>query len=499
MKFNELDLPLELLESIEKMGFEEATPIQEQVLPVAREGHDVIGQAQTGTGKTTAFGLPMLEKIDMDNPNVQALVLAPTRELAVQVADELTRLGRNKKVKTVAVYGGADISRQIRELKSRPQIVVATPGRYMDHTRRRTIRPASIETVVLDEADEMLSMGFVEDIEAILEEVPDERQTLLFSATMPTRLKKVSDRFMKDPKTVSVKAKTLTVDNIEQFAVKVPEKHKLLALTRIIELEDPELAIIFGRTKRRVDELSEALEHQGYAAAGIHGDLKQAQRTNVLRRFKQGSVKFLVATDVAARGIDVSGVSHVFNFDIPQESESYVHRIGRTGRAGQSGKAYTFAAPIEMDHLSMIERETKGKIKTIDLPSKEEASDVRQSRLADELVKVIQSNGQANFEATAEKLLQSYDAKDVVAAALASIQNDTKEPMKTLTGERPVVNKKRSKAPSSNKNKKGGRRFYEDRDGRNRNRRRSSGGGGGGSRGPQSSGGRRQDRRRQPR
>ncbi|GAK01166.1 LOW QUALITY PROTEIN: cold-shock DEAD-box protein A [Geomicrobium sp. JCM 19055] len=453
MKFNELDLPLELLESIEKMGFEEATPIQEQVLPVAREGHDVIGQAQTGTGKTTAFGLPMLEKIDMDNPNVQALVLAPTRELAVQVADELTRLGRNKKVKTVAVYGGADISRQIRELKSRPQIVVATPGRYMDHTRRRTIRPASIETVVLDEADEMLSMGFVEDIEAILEEVPDERQTLLFSATMPTRLKKVSDRFMKDPKTVSVKAKTLTLITSSNLR-KYQKSTNYLLLLVLLSLKIQSLRIIFGRTKRRVDELSEALEHQGYAAAGIHGDLKQAQRTNVLRRFKQGSVKFLVATDVAARGIDVSGVSHVFNFDIPQESESYVHRIGRTGRAGQSGKAYTFAAPVEMDHLSMIERETKGKIKTIDLPSKEEASDVRQSRLADELVKVIQSNGQANFEATAEKLLQSYDAKDVVAAALASIQNDTKEPMKTLTGERPVVNKKRSKAPSSKHKKR---------------------------------------------
>ncbi|GAK03776.1 cold-shock DEAD-box protein A [Geomicrobium sp. JCM 19037] len=268
MKFNELDLPLELLESIEKMGFEEATPIQEKVLPVAREGHDVIGQAQTGTGKTTAFGLPMLEKIDTDNPNVQALVLAPTRELAVQVADELTRLGRNKKVKTVAVYGGADIGKQIRELKSRPQIVVATPGRYMDHTRRKTIRPASIETIVLDEADEMLSMGFVEDIETILEEVPDERQTLLFSATMPTRLRKVADRFMRDPQTVSVKAKTMTVSNIEQYAIKVPEKHKLLALSRLIELEDPELAIIFGRTKRRVDELSEALEQQGVCCCG---------------------------------------------------------------------------------------------------------------------------------------------------------------------------------------------------------------------------------------
>ncbi|MFB4160440.1 DEAD/DEAH box helicase [Geomicrobium sp. JSM 1781026] len=476
MKFNELDLPLELLESIEKMGFEEATPIQEKVLPVAREGHDVIGQAQTGTGKTTAFGLPMLEKIDTDNPNVQALVLAPTRELAVQVADELTRLGRNKKVKTVAVYGGADIGKQIRELKSRPQIVVATPGRYMDHTRRKTIRPASIETIVLDEADEMLSMGFVEDIETILEEVPDERQTLLFSATMPTRLRKVADRFMRDPQTVSVKAKTMTVSNIEQYAIKVPEKHKLLALSRLIELEDPELAIIFGRTKRRVDELSEALEQQGFAAAGIHGDLKQAQRTNVLRRFKQGAVKFLVATDVAARGIDVSGVTHVFNFDIPQEAESYVHRIGRTGRAGQSGKAFTFAAPVEMSHLEMIQRETKGKIRLMDVPSKEQASHIRQQRLAEELVSIIEKKEYEGLESTASELLEQHDPVTVVAAALASLQNETKEPMKTLTGERPVVQKKRGKpAPSKGK---GGGRFNGPRGSGQKNR----GGGGGGQR-----------------
>ncbi|MBB6450750.1 ATP-dependent RNA helicase DeaD [Geomicrobium halophilum] len=457
MKFQELDLPPYLLKSVENMGFTEATSIQEKVLPVARKGGDVIGQAQTGTGKTAAFGLPMIEKVDPEDPNVQGLILTPTRELAVQVSEEINKIGRTKNVRAVAVYGGADMGRQIRELKSRPPIIVATPGRYMDHTRRKTIRPQSIRTVVLDEADEMLSMGFIEDIEVILEEVPNERQTLLFSATMPSRLKKVADRFMTEPETVSVKAKAMTVANIEQFAVKVPEKQKLSALSRFLDLEDPELAIIFGRTKRRVDELSEALEQQGYAAAGIHGDLKQAQRTKVLRRFKQGAIKYLVATDVAARGIDVSGVTHVFNFDLPQESDSYVHRIGRTGRAGHSGKSYTFVAPAEMDHMNMIEKATKGKINFLDVPNRHQAEMVQQERSAGKLTDIISKGGHEGFESTAEKLLQEHDSTTVVAAALTLLQKDKKEPTKTLTGERPIVSNKKGKPSSKHSNNRRGR------------------------------------------
>ncbi|QQK79378.1 DEAD/DEAH box helicase [Salicibibacter cibi] len=445
MTFEELDLPPYLLKSVQQMGFTEATSIQEKILPVARGGSDVIGQAQTGTGKTAAFALPIIEKVDPEDPNVQALILTPTRELAVQVCEEVNSLGRTKKVKAVAVYGGADMGRQIRELKARPSIIVATPGRYMDHTRRRTIRPQSIRTVVLDEADEMLSMGFIEDIEEILEKIPEERQTLLFSATMPNRLKKVADRFMTEPETVSVKTKAMTVSNIEQFALKVPEKQKLSALSRVLDFEDPDLAIIFGRTKRRVDELSEALEQQGYEAAGIHGDMKQAQRTNVLRRFKQGAVKYLVATDVAARGIDVSGVTHVFNFDIPQESDSYVHRIGRTGRAGHSGKAFTFAAPVEMDHMAMIEKATKGSIKHIDVPSDHEAEIARQERAAQELTQIIEKGEHTGLEPMAEKLLQEHEPVTVVAAALSMLQKDKKEPAKKLTGERPIVSKQKRK------------------------------------------------------
>ncbi|AXF57565.1 DEAD/DEAH box helicase [Salicibibacter kimchii] len=445
MKFEELDLPPYLLKSVQSMGFTEATSIQEKILPVARKGRDVIGQAQTGTGKTAAFALPIIEKVDPEDPNVQALILTPTRELAVQVSEEVNRLGRTKNVKSVAVYGGADMGRQIRELKSRPPIIVATPGRYMDHTRRRTIRPQAVSTVVLDEADEMLSMGFIEDIETILEAIPNERQTLLFSATMPSRLKKVADRFMTEPQTVSVKAKAMTVSNIEQFALKVPEKQKLSVLGRLLDFEDPDLAIIFGRTKRRVDELSEALEHQGYAAAGLHGDMKQAGRTNVLHRFKQGAIKYLVATDVAARGIDVTGVTHVFNFDLPQDAESYVHRIGRTGRAGHSGKSYTFAAPVEMDHMAMIEKATKGSIKHIDVPSEHEADIARQERAAHQLKNIIEKEEHTGLEPMAEKLLEEHDQVTVVAAALSMLQKDKKEPVKKLTGERPIVSKQKRK------------------------------------------------------
>ncbi|SDI98788.1 DEAD/DEAH box helicase [Natribacillus halophilus] len=475
MKFAELDLPPYLLKSVEQMGFTEATAIQEKILPVAREGRDVIGQAQTGTGKTAAFGLPIIENVDPEDPKVQALILTPTRELAVQVSEEINRLGHTKNVKSVAVYGGADMGRQIRELKSRPSIIVATPGRYMDHTRRRTIRPQSIRTVVLDEADEMLSMGFIEDIETILEEIPNQRQTLLFSATMPNRLKTVADRFMTEPQTVSVKAKAMTVSNTEQLVTKVPEKQKLSALGRWIDFEAPELAIIFGRTKRRVDELSEALEQQGYEAAGIHGDMKQAQRTNVLNRFKKGAVKYLVATDVAARGIDVTGVTHVFNFDMPQDSESYVHRIGRTGRAGQSGKAITFAAPVEMDHIEMIEKATNGKIKRVDVPSDREAESARQERAAEELSKIIAKEGHHGLEPMAERLLQEHESVTVVAAALSMLQKGKRETTKKLTGEPPMVHRKKRK-PAGKKqgrhyqNRRGGRR---DRGSAPQGRRRS--------------------------
>lgn len=339
--FNELNIEASVLKSLAEMGFESATPIQEQAIPTALAGKDMIGQAQTGTGKTTAFGVPMIQNIDPSNRSIQGIVIAPTRELAIQVAEELNRIGQHKNVHTVPVYGGQDIQRQIRALKRRPQLVAATPGRLLDHIRRKTIRLDGIRTAVLDEADEMLNMGFIEDIEAILAEIKQEHQTLLFSATMPKRIQNLAERFMNEPEMIRVKAKQLTVDHIDQFYFVVKENAKFDALCRLLDTESPDLAIIFGRTKKRVDELTSGLLKRGYSAEGIHGDIQQSKREKVISRFKEQTTEILVATDVAARGLDITGVTHVYNFDLPQDPESYVHRIGRTGRAGKKGQAYS--------------------------------------------------------------------------------------------------------------------------------------------------------------
>src|SRR5690606_5936294 len=354
------------------MGFEEATPIQEGTIRLGMEGKDIIGQAQTGTGKTTAFGIPLIEKIDTKDGNVQGLIIAPTRELAIQVSEELYRLGQDKNERILSVYGGQEISRQIRELKNRPQIIVGTPGRLLDHINRRTLKLDNVNTLILDEADEMLNMGFIEDIQTIMASVPDTRQTLLFSATMPDAIRRIAEKFMKTPEIVKIKSKEMTVENIEQFYVKSVEREKFDILSRLLNVQQPELAIIFGRTKRRVDELAKALNIRGYLAEGIHGDLSQAKRMSVLKQFKAGKIDILVATDVAARGLDISGVSHVYNFDIPQDPESYVHRIGRTGRAGKKGVAVTFVTPREMGYLSIVERTTKKKMEALVPPTADE-------------------------------------------------------------------------------------------------------------------------------
>ncbi len=333
MKFNELNLSADLLAEIEKAGFVEASPIQEQTIPLALEGKDVIGQAQTGTGKTAAFGLPTLEKIRTEEATIQALVIAPTRELAVQSQEELFRFGRSKGVKVRSVYGGSSIEKQIKALKSGAHIVVGTPGRLLDLIKRKALKLQDIETLILDEADEMLNMGFLEDIEAIISRVPENRQTLLFSATMPDAIKRIGVQFMKEPEHVKIAAKELTTELVDQYYIRVKEQEKFDTMTRLMDVEQPELAIVFGRTKRRVDELTRGLKIRGFRAEGIHGDLDQNKRLRVLRDFKNGNLDVLVATDVAARGLDISGVTHVYNYDIPQDPESYVHRIGRTGRA----------------------------------------------------------------------------------------------------------------------------------------------------------------------
>ena len=294
--FSELNISETTLKSVRRMGFEEATPIQEGTIKFAMEGRDIIGQAQTGTGKTAAFGIPLIEKVDTKSSNIQGLIIAPTRELAIQVSEELYKLGQDKRVKILSVYGGQEIGRQIRALKNNPHVIVGTPGRILDHINRRTLKLDNVQTLILDEADEMLNMGFIEDINTILESVPPERQTLLFSATMPGPIRKIAEKFMKNPEVVKIQSKEMTVENIEQFYVKSHEREKFDILSRVINVHQPELAIIFGRTKRRVDELSHALSIRGYLAEGIHGDLSQAKRMSVLKQFKENKIDILVAT-----------------------------------------------------------------------------------------------------------------------------------------------------------------------------------------------------------
>lgn len=461
MKFKELELSPELLKSVERAGFEEATPIQSETIPLALSGKDVIGQAQTGTGKTAAFGLPMLEKIDTNRHELQGLVIAPTRELAIQTQEELYRLGRDKRVRVQAVYGGADIGRQIRGLKDRPHIVVGTPGRMLDHINRHTLKLGTVETLVLDEADEMLNMGFLEDIESIISKVPEQRQTLLFSATMPPAIKNIGVKFMKSPTHVKIKSKEMTADLIDQYYVRAKEYEKFDIMTRLFDVQTPELTIVFGRTKRRVDELARGLEARGYRAEGIHGDLSQQKRMSVLRSFKNGHLDILVATDVAARGLDISGVTHVYNYDIPQDPESYVHRIGRTGRAGKGGMSVTFVTPNEMSYLHVIENLTKKRMATLRPPTEKEAFKGQLGAAVEQIEAKLEENGLDKYLQTADKLLEEYSAQDLVALLLKTTAKDPSDaiPVK-ITPERPLPMQKKG----YNKNgKRGG--------GNNRNRR----------------------------
>jgi ATP-dependent RNA helicase DeaD len=446
--FQELGLSKELMKAIRGMGFEQATPIQAETIPLSLQNKDVIGQAQTGTGKTAAFGIPLIEKIDINSDMIQAIVVAPTRELAIQVSEELYKIGATKRVRVLPIYGGQDIERQIRALKKRPHVIVGTPGRIIDHINRKTLHLQHVHTVVLDEADEMLNMGFIDDIEAILSQVPAERQTLLFSATMPEPIRRIAERFMNNPHLVKVKAKEMTVPNIEQYYLEIHEKKKFDTLTRLLDIQAPELAIVFGRTKRRVDELAEALNLRGYAAEGIHGDLSQAKRLSVLRKFKEGSIEILVATDVAARGLDISGVTHVYNFDIPQDPESYVHRIGRTGRAGKTGVAMTFVTPREIGQLHNIERTTKRKMERMKPPTLDEALEGQQRIAIEKLLATVEKENLSFYKRAAEELLEEHDSVSLIAAAIKMM---TKEPDTTpvkLTEEPPLPVKKEKKRPN---------------------------------------------------
>jgi ATP-dependent RNA helicase DeaD len=489
--FSELNISESTLRSVKRMGFEEATPIQEGTIQFAMAGRDVLGQAQTGTGKTAAFGIPLIEKIDPKNPNVQALVIAPTRELAIQVSEELYKIGYDKRVKLLSVYGGQEIGRQIRALKNKPQIIVGTPGRIQDHINRKTLNLSDVNTLVLDEADEMLNMGFIDDINAILESVPETRQTLLFSATMPPAIRKIAETFMKEPEVVKIKAKELTMENIEQFFVKATEREKFDVLSRLIDVQKPELAIIFGRTKRRVDELSQALSIRGFSAEGIHGDLSQAKRISVLRQFKEGKIDILIATDVAARGLDISGVTHVYNFDIPQDPESYVHRIGRTGRAGKKGTSVTFVTPREMGYLRIVEETTKKRMTPLQPPTSTEALIGQQKVAMDNLVQLIETADLTDYRELANQLLENHNAADIVAAALKTVTREPDATPVSITEERPLPMRRERSGGGRSGGGRGGDRnrggFRRD-GGRSGDRRRE----GSSDRGGRSGGGRRE-------
>ena len=386
LSFQTLGLSDELLQATNEMGFEKPSPIQAQAIPHLLQGLDVIGQAQTGTGKTAAFGLPALELVDVTEKHTQVLILCPTRELAVQVTDELRRLAKYKKgVKIETIYGGDSIERQIKALRGGVHIVVGTPGRTMDMMERRALKLEKVSYMVLDEADEMLDMGFREDIESILEEMPEERQTVLFSATMSKPIMAITQKFQNDPVLVKVTRKEVTNENIEQVCFEVKQRAKAEVTCRLIDSYDLKQVIIFCNTKRKVDEITEDLMIRGYQAEGLHGDLRQAQRNNVMAKFRAGTTTILVATDVAARGIDVSGVDAVINFDLPLDEEYYVHRIGRTGRAGRTGKALTLVAKDEKFRLRQIEGYTKVRIEKGVIPTFEDIVGVRKARFIEQV------------------------------------------------------------------------------------------------------------------
>ncbi|HEQ2077753.1 TPA: DEAD/DEAH box helicase [Streptococcus pyogenes] len=493
MKFTEFNLSQDIQSAVVTAGFEKASPIQEMTIPLALEGKDVIGQAQTGTGKTAAFGLPTLNKIRTNENIIQALVIAPTRELAVQSQEELFRFGREKGVKVRSVYGGSSIEKQIKALKSGAHIVVGTPGRLLDLIKRKALILDHVETLILDEADEMLNMGFLEDIEAIISRVPADRQTLLFSATMPAPIKQIGVKFMKDPEHVQIKNKELTNVNVDQYYVRVKEQEKFDTMTRLMDVNQPELSIVFGRTKRRVDEITRGLKLRGFRAEGIHGDLDQNKRLRVIRDFKNDQIDILVATDVAARGLDISGVTHVYNYDITQDPESYVHRIGRTGRAGKSGESITFVSPNEMGYLSMIENLTKKQMKPLRPATAEEAFQAKKKvalkkierDFADE---TIRSNFD-KFKGDAVQLAAEFTPEELALYILSlTVQDPDSLPEVEIAREKPLPFKYVG-GGHGNKNGKGGR----GRDNRNRGDRR------GGYRGDRNRDERDGDRRRQKR
>ena len=461
--FSELGLSAPVLEAVTSIGYETPSPIQAEMIPYVMEGRDVLGQAQTGTGKTAAFALPILSRIDIKIKTPQVLVLAPTRELAIQVAEAFQKYATKMKgFHVLPIYGGQDARGQIRQLERGVHVVVGTPGRVMDLIRRKSLKLNSIKTLVLDEADEMLRMGFIDDVEWVMEQLPTERQIALFSATMPAQIHKITKKYLNDPKEIFIKVKTTTAATIRQRFWMVSGHHKLDALTRILEAEEFDAMIIFVRTKNATTELAEKLEARGYSAAAINGDIAQNQREKTVENLKRKKIDILIATDVAARGLDVPRISHVVNYDVPYDTESYVHRIGRTGRAGREGDAILFVAPREKRMLQQIERATKQKIEALVMPSTEMINNQRIARFTQNISDTIASEGLEFYASILEKYTSEHNIPAIeIAAALAKmVQGD--EPL--LLSNAPVAQK------SSRNERDRGDRNDRDRGGKSRDR-----------------------------
>jgi len=456
--FADLALSTPVMDALKRIGYEQPSPIQAEAIPHLIEGHDLIGTAQTGTGKTAAFALPLLSKVDLNVTGPQVLVLAPTRELAIQVAEAFkTYASEMKGFNVLPIYGGQAMDTQLRQLRRGVHVVVGTPGRVMDHLRRKTLKLDNLKTIVLDEGDEMLRMGFIDDVEWILDQTPAQRQVALFSATMPAPIRRVADKYLNSPKVVKIISKTSTVESIEQRFWMVSGLHKLDALTRILEVEDFDGIIMFVRTKALTVELAEKLEARGYSASAINGDMTQALRERTIGQLKKGQIDILVATDVAARGIDVARISHVVNYDIPYDTEAYVHRIGRTGRAGRTGKAILFVAPRERRLLRAIENATRQPIKPMELPTRQQVNEKRADDFKATLTQVIANKKLDFFDQLIQSYLDEHDADPIqLAAALAYLAQKDKPLMLEESSKKSSA--KEGRKPREEKSAKGERR-----------------------------------------
>lgn len=458
ISFNNLGLSEGRVNKLETLGFEHPTEIQEKAIPLILEGHDILGQSQTGTGKTAAYSLPILEQIDTKNPNVQALILTPTRELAQQVAEALKDFSNERRLYILTVYGGQSIERQIRSLERGVQIVVGTPGRVIDLLDRKKLILDSLRWAVLDEADEMLSMGFIDDVKTILKKTPESRNTACFSATMPREIRELVSQFLKSPVTVSVERQQAAPTRIEQHLYYVPRGwSKRKALQPILEIEDPESAIIFVRTKQTASELTAKLQEVGHSVDEYHGNLSQSQRERLVYRFREGKIKLVVATDIAARGLDVENLSHVINYDLPDNSETYIHRIGRTGRAGKTGTAISLVEPIDRRMIRQIERRISQKLDTCKVPSRSQVEAKRLEKLQVQIKDSLAGERMASFLPLVRELSAEYDPQAIAAAALQMIYDqDCPDWMKTdwevpeATVPKPLIKRKNKSRSKSN-------------------------------------------------